>query len=230
MVAFGRSGNVGPSLVHPARRFRIPHQVEEPAQQCHTVTTPKAEPPGVGNERVRECAGIVMVAADGIRHHVGDGFGVLVIEEEIRCDPGRTGDEEALGRRPLVSLELAVVEAHIGTTRLLPGRDGELVTIGWQVAKSVEGGRGPMRHDSLSRRPPPGRYVRRKLEPGGSKFEVVRGRCRGQAVHSMRHALEEATVTGQAVKGGSWNARLLRLTARNEPPLIRRDLGKPTDS
>lgn len=122
MLAFGGAVDMGPSLVHPAWRLRIANEVEQPAHQGDAVTTPEAEAPGVGSERVGECAGIVVGAADGVRHHLGDGFRALVAEEKIRRDAGGTRDEEAPKRDPLAAVQLAVVEAHVGAARLLPGR------------------------------------------------------------------------------------------------------------
>jgi hypothetical protein len=64
-----------------------------------------------------------------------------VVVEQIRGDARRTGDRQAPEVDPLTVGEGSPVEPDVGSSGLLSGLDGELVTVGWEMADSVQGRR-----------------------------------------------------------------------------------------
>lgn len=82
------------------------------------------------------------------------------------------------------------MEAHVGSTRLPPGRKGELVAVSWQVAEAVHSRGGPVRNDTLGRSPLPSKDIGRELKPGRTELEVVRRRRTGEVIHAVSHPLQ----------------------------------------
>ena len=180
-------------------------------------------------ERRGKSPRIVVNSADPIRRDLPNRLGVLVLLQEIAGDAGRSRHEQTTKLDPLARVQLPVMQANVGAARLLPRRNGEVVTIGRQFPNSVEGGGGPMGHDTLSGCPLPGRHAGCKLQPGRTEGDVVGRRCDRQAVDAVGNPLYQALVAGQAVEGRSRNAGAFGLAARHQPPLICGDGAEPAD-
>jgi hypothetical protein len=86
---------------------------------------------------------------------------------------------------------MAVMEAHVGSTRLPPGRKSEFVAVSRQVTESVHGRGRPVGDDTLGGSPVPSKDIGRKLKPGRTELEVVRGRRTREVVHALNHPLED---------------------------------------
>ena len=214
---------------HPPGCIGIADEVEQPAQEGKTVATPEAESRSVRRERLGKGPRRVVHSADRIRRDLGNRLRVLVLSQEIAGDAGWSRREQTTKLDPLARPQLPVVKADVCTPRLLPRWNSEVVTIGRQFADSIEGGGGPMGHDTLIGRPLPGRHVGCKLQPGRTEGDVVGRRCHCQAVDAVGNPLDEAFVAGQSVEGRSRNARTLGLATRHQPPLICGDGAEPTD-
>ncbi len=79
-----------------------------------------------------------MPGSDGIGHHLGDGLGVLAVDDKVGRDPGRSGDRHPAERDPLGFRQPTDVEANVGSARLPPHWQSEFVAVGRQVADAVE--------------------------------------------------------------------------------------------
>lgn len=128
-------------LRHPPIRLGITDQSEEPDQEGDPVCALQTELGRMRCEAVSECSGVVKDFPDGIHHDLGDRLGILVVPQEVRRDPRRPGDWEALKGDPLPIVDVAHVDADIRTAGLSTPQHGELVPIGWKVPDAVDGRR-----------------------------------------------------------------------------------------
>jgi len=115
------------------------------------------------------------------------------------------------------------MEAHVGSTRLTPGRQGEFVAVSRQVAEAVHSRGRPVRDDTLGGSALPGKDIGCELKPGRTEREVVWRRRTREVVHALSHPLQHR-FRSQALKGGRRDARSFGLAASHEPPLILSDL------
>ena len=115
------------------------------------------------------------------------------------------------------------MEAHVGSTRLPPGRQGELVAVRWQVAEAVYGRGRPVGDDTLGGNPPPGQDVGCELKPGRTERKVVRRGRTGEVIHALSHPLQHR-FRSQALKSGRRDTGSFSLAASHQPPLILSDL------
>ncbi len=177
----------------------------------------------MGSERLRETAWVVVDAADRVSDDVSHRLGVLSVSEQISRDPRRQRDGQAPKRDPLVIPHSTVVEAHVGPTRLPPNGKRELVTVGGQVSKAVQGSGGSVRDDTLGGGPLPCGDSRRELKPRGTELDVVRRRRPRETVHTLSYALQ-CGVGSEALEGGRRDTRAVGLTARDKSPLVLGDV------
>jgi len=205
---------MSPSLLHPPGSFGVADKIEQPTKKRAAVTAPKPEPSGVRSEGIGECARVVVDGADGIRHHVSYGLGILAVIEEIGHDAGGQSDGQAPKGDPLVVSDLSVVKTQISSTRLPPARQGELVSISGKMAESVQRRCRPVRDHPVGGSPFPRDDVGSKLQPRSAKLDLVRCGRTCQVVHTLTHSLQDA-FGGQALEGGWGNARIFGLTTGN---------------
>ena len=66
-------------FIQPTRRARIAHEVKQPAHDPEAITLAQAESRCLSGEAVREHVGVVVGSPYGVRHDLGDSFGILVI-------------------------------------------------------------------------------------------------------------------------------------------------------
>lgn len=219
---------MSPSLRHPFGCLGVANQIEQPAQESDAVLSAETELRGVRSEGVREGAGVVVGAADCVGDNVSYRLGVLAVGEQIGRDSRRPGDRQAPERDPLAVRHLAVMEAHVGPTRLPPGRQGEFVAVSWQVAEAVHSRARPMRDDTLGGSALPGKDIGCKLKPGCTEREVVWRRRTREVIHAMSHPLEHR-FRSQALESGRRDPRSFGLAASHEPPLVLSDLCEPAE-
>ena len=143
------------------------------------------------SQTVGEGPRIVEDAADRLGDDLRNGLGVPV-REEVRGDPGRLGDREAMQPDPLSVRQVSDVYADVRAAGSACARHGELVSVGREMAQPIDGRRRPMGDDTLIGRPVPCRNVGSKLEPGGSQVKVVRDRGGGEPVHARRYPFQRA--------------------------------------
>jgi hypothetical protein len=129
---------------HPTPSIGVAHEIEEPVQERKPVASTETESCGVRCEGCHEGTGVVMAGSDGIGHDLGHRLGILLIEQKVRCDAERAGDQKTAKLNPLAGLEPTMVEAHVLPSGLLPDWDGELMTVRGQVADTKEGRCGSM--------------------------------------------------------------------------------------
>ena len=111
------------------------------------------------------------------------------------------------------------MQPYVGASRLASLRKCELMRICRKVADAVELGGGAVRDYALVGSALPSQDVWRELEPCSAKLEVVGGRSSRQAEDAVRHALEDA-ISDEPGEGSWRDARLLRLPASDETPLV----------
>jgi hypothetical protein len=138
------------------------------------VVTTEAKPTGVRREPVSERARIVEDIADGVRHNLRNGSWILMVVEKIRSDSGRAGHRESSKLDPFSVFERSPVYPDIRTSALLAVLDREFMAVGRQMADSVQGGSGPVGHDTLVGAALPCRHLWSQLQPGGTQLQVVR--------------------------------------------------------
>jgi hypothetical protein len=214
---------MSPSLRHPLGRLRVADKVEQPAQESEAVLPPESELRGVRAEGVRERAGVVVGTANCVGDDVGYRLGVLAVGEQVSRNARRPGDGQAAGRGPFAVRHLAVMETHVGPTRLPPGGQGEFMPVSRQVAEAVHSRGRPVRDDTLGGSALPGEDIGCELKPGRTELGMVRRRRTREAVHALSHPLEHR-FRSQALKRGRRDARSFSLAAGHEPPLILSDL------
>ena len=94
----------------------------------------------------------------------------------------------------------------------------------WQVTKTVQRRGRTVGYGPLLRCPLPRRNLWGELEPRGTKAEVIRWRCPGQAVHAVRNPVKDARL-GESLQRSLGDTGIFGLAARDEPPLILGDRG-----
>ena len=92
----------------------------------------------MGRKGAGDGARVVVPGSDGIGYHLGDGLGVLAVDDKVGRDPGRSGDRHPAERDPLGFRQPTDVEANVGPARLPPHWQSEFVAVGRQVADAVE--------------------------------------------------------------------------------------------
>jgi hypothetical protein len=110
----------------------------------------------MGSEGIRKRSRIVVDLAHCLGHDLGHGPRVFVVEEKVGGNSCRPGDREATKGGPLISPELAVMQAHVLASGLLSRGEGELMPIGGEVPKSIDSCGRAVRDDSLLRGSLPG--------------------------------------------------------------------------
>ena len=207
-------------LSHPLIRLWIMGHSDEPTEESHSVPAPETEPGSVCCEAVRERAGVVRNLPDGVGHDLRHRFGVLVVPEEIRSDPGWAGNGQSLKGEPLAVAESPVMDTDVRATGLAPPDHGEFVPIGWEVPKSVQRCRRPMGDHTLVGGSLPGGDVGGKLEPGGPEIAVIRCWCSDHLVDAVSDSLKSAAFVNEAIQSRRSDPDIPDLSARNQPPLI----------
>jgi len=216
---------MSPGLRHPFGCLGVADQIQQPAQESDAVPTPESKLRGVRGESVREGAGVVVGAVDCVGDDLSYRLGVLAVGEQISRDASRPSDGQAPKRDPLAIRHLAMMEADVSSTRLPPGRQGELVAVSWQVAEPVHSRGRPVRDDTLGGSPLPGKDIGRELKPGRTEREMVRRRRTREVVHALSHPLEHG-FRSQTLEGRRRDARSFGLAASHEPPLVLSDLSE----
>jgi hypothetical protein len=223
---FGGSLYVSPSLRNPFGCLPIADEIQQPAQESDAVLSPPSKPRGVRRECVRKRTGVVVNAPNCIGDNLSNRLGVFPIGEQVGRNASWPGDEQAAEGGPFGIRDLAVMEAHVRSTRLSSRRQGELVAVGRQVSEAVHGRGRPVGDHTLGGSSLPGKDIGRELEPGRAELEVVRRRRTRQVVHTLRDPLQHR-FGSQPLEGGRRDSRSLGLTARHEPPLILCDVCEP---
>ena len=98
--------------------------------------------------------------------------------------------------------------------------DREFVPVSRQVANSVDGGRGTMRHNALICCSLPRGHLWCQLKPGGPEIPMIRRRSSGDLVNAVCDPLKPPTRLGQALHRCRADACVLDLAARDEAPLV----------
>jgi hypothetical protein len=191
----------GARVHHPLLGLGVADEVEKPTEESDPITAAQPETSGVRAERLRECPDVVVYPSKRVGYELANGLRILAVGKEIRSNPGGSRYRQPPEDDPLAFVELAAVNADVGTPHLPPCRKSELVNVGGQMADPVHGRRGPMGHDSLIRLPLPDRSLRCELEPGRAKRDMVRYGRPGKAVHRGSRAFE-GTVPDQTLECG----------------------------
>ncbi len=181
---------MSPSLHHPFGCLGVANEIEQPAQESDAVLSPESKLRGVRGEGVREGAGVVVGAADCVDDDMSYRLGVLAVGEQISRDARRPCGGQAPERDPLVVRHFAVMEAHVGSTRLPPGRQGEFVAVSRQVTEAVHSRGRPVRNDTVRGSAFPGKDIGCELKPGCTEREVVWRRRTREVVHALSHPLQ----------------------------------------
>ena len=84
------------------------------------------------------------------------------------------------------------MEADVPATRLPASGQGELVRVGWEMARAIHRRSGPMGHHAILGSALPGRHGGAQLQPGRAELEVVGFPGAAHPVHAVRHSLEGA--------------------------------------
>jgi hypothetical protein len=88
-------GEAAVSLIEPELGVRVSDEAEEPAEEGEPVAAAQSEARGMGRKCLSEAAGVVADVADRVSDDVGDGFGVFVVQEEVRGDARWDRDRQA---------------------------------------------------------------------------------------------------------------------------------------
>ncbi len=121
-----------------------------------------------------------------------------------------------------------MMKAHVGSTRLPPGRQGEFVAVSRKVTEPVHNRGRAVRDDTLGGSPLPGKDIGCELKPGRAEREVVRRRRTREVVHALSHPLQHR-FRSQALEGGRRDPRSFGLAASQEPPLVSSDLSESAE-
>ena len=146
-----------------ARRIPFSAQVQEPMQRRQPVAPPEAETCRMGCEQLGERPPVLEGPPQGPGDHLTHLLGIGPSDEKIRCDAGRTGNEQATKTHQLRVLRAPHSKQHIAAAGLPAPRHEELVAIGTESADSVDGGSRPVRDHSLVSGSLPGRHLRGEL-------------------------------------------------------------------
>ena len=112
------------------------------------------------------------------------------------------------------------MDPYVGSTRLVPTGQRELMLVCRKVAKPVHGGGRAVRHYALVHGPLPCRRLRGKLEPGCPEVTMVRYRCTCELVHAVGDPFEPGTGPCEPVDRGRADPSVLYLSARDQAPLV----------
>jgi hypothetical protein len=219
LIFLGGADDVSLSLLHPPGCIRVTNDVEKPPEQRQAVPTPEPETSGVWRKGVGERAWVVIDGPDSVSHHVCHRLRILLVIQKIDSNPGRPGDRNTVKLDPLTRAERSLVEPNVGSARLPPVREREIVPLRRQVAEAIQCRGGTVGYDPLLRRPLPSRYLRGELKPRRPKVKVIWRRRPHQAVYAMSYPLHHP-VGGQPLQGSRRHSRQLSLATGQEPPLI----------
>lgn len=219
----------GASTAQPPGGVWRGNQVEEPGQHRETITSAEAEPGRMRAEGVGEGGWLLQTLADGVRDHLADCAWILTVGEEVSRDAGRTSDGQPAEFDPVTFPKLTKVQPDVGPPGLAPAGKGELVPVGRQVTQPIQAGCGAMGYRALLGSSLPGWNIGGELQPCGPEVEVVGLRCARHPLYARGNPLEQWRARhGRAEPrdGGRRDARRLRLTPRDETPLILCDLAE----
>ena len=145
-----------------------------------------------GARAFRERAWVVVGGPQGIGNNLRDSLGVFLVAQQVGSDARRPRDRHPVKNDPLVGPGRPVVKPDVRAAGLPPLRQRELVPVCGQVAKTVQHRGRTVGYDPLLRCPLPRRNLGSELQPRRTKFEVIRQRRPGQAVHAVRYPVKDA--------------------------------------
>ncbi|HEY1916134.1 MAG TPA: hypothetical protein VGH27_11235 [Streptosporangiaceae bacterium] len=220
MIFLGEGADdVSLRLLHPSRCFGVTHEVEKPSKQRQAVPGPEPEAGSVWREGVGERTRVFINGPDSVSYDMGYRLGVLLVIKKVRDDPGWSGDWNAVHGAPLARTEGSLVQPDVGTTRLPPVPEREIMPLRGQMTEAIERCGRAVGYDPLFRRPLPSRNLRGELEPSRPKVEVIRRRRACQAIHAVSYPFQD-TVGSQPLESSRRDPGQLSLTAGHQAPLV----------
>jgi hypothetical protein len=120
----------------------ITHQFEQPSEESEPIASPETEPTGPGSEGLGEGGGMVVGVSNGVGHDAGHGLRVLMVCEKVGRDARGSRNQKAPELDALVAVQWSSMDPDVGTARLAPCRQRELMGVGRQVTETVQRGSG----------------------------------------------------------------------------------------
>ncbi len=105
-------------------------------------------------------------------------------------------------------------------SRLPPAANREVMDVSGKVAEPVHLRGRSMGDDPVTGFAFPSWYPRCELQPCGAQPQVVRLGSTSELVDAVPNATELACGANEPLPGGLWDAKLARLPARDESPLL----------